>query len=110
MPNPRYFESRGTGSLHVDREKIIEALGGIGAVEKMDAETRAEALEEHLLGELDMETFARMGAPREPLTVHELDEQIVHRPIRRGIGTLSLRVEPIRLGTDWSRSRRTFRV
>jgi hypothetical protein len=74
--------------LHVDREKVIAAMGGIDAVEKMDSETRAEALEEQLLGELDMETFVRMGAPREPLTVHELDEQIARRPIRRGIGTL----------------------
>ena len=74
--------------MQIDREKVILALGGLDAVHGMDSETRAEALEGYLSGQLDDSYFVRFGAPSKPLTVGELDAQIDQRPVRRGIGTL----------------------
>lgn len=74
--------------MRIEPQAVISALGGSHVVEAMDSETRAEALEGYLSGQLDNSVFIRLGAPSSPLTVSELDEQIDKRPIRRGIGTL----------------------
>ena len=74
--------------MRIDQRKVIAALGGSGVVQGMDSEAKAEALELYLSDQLDNSVFARLGAPSEPLTVSELDEQIDKRPLRRGIGTL----------------------
>jgi hypothetical protein len=74
--------------MQIDRRKVIAALGGALAVEGMDSEARAEALEGYLSEQLDMSVFVKMGAPSKPMTVSELDQQIDRRPLRRGIGTL----------------------
>lgn len=74
--------------MQMDRRKVIAALGGTLAVQGMDSEARAEALEGYLSDQLDMSVFQKMGAPSKPMTVAELDEQIDRRPLRRGIGTL----------------------
>lgn len=74
--------------MRIDQRKVIAALGGSRVVQGMDSEAKAEALELYLSDQLDNSVFARLGAPSEPLTVSELDEQIDKRPLRRGIGTL----------------------
>jgi hypothetical protein len=74
--------------MQIERPKVIAALGGPLAVQGLDSEARAEALEGYLSNQLDNSVFARLGAPSMPMTVSELDEQIDKRPIRRGIGTL----------------------
>ncbi len=74
--------------MEIEPEKIISALGGASAVNRMDSESRAEKLEGYLSDQLNMAVFAKMGAPSHPMTVRELDEQIEQRPVRRGIGTL----------------------
>ncbi|HEY3739876.1 MAG TPA: hypothetical protein VGL53_08525 [Bryobacteraceae bacterium] len=74
--------------MQIDRRKVIAALGGTLAVQGMDSEAKAEALEGYLSDELDMSIFRKLGAPAKPMTVAELDEQIDKRPLRRGIGTL----------------------
>jgi hypothetical protein len=71
-----------------DRPTIIEALGGPDSVGRMDSEAKAEALEGYLSKQLDLSVFRSLGAPEKPLTVSELEDQIDHRPLRRGIGTL----------------------
>jgi hypothetical protein len=74
--------------MQTERQKVLSALGGSIAVQKMDSEAKAEALEGYLSHQLDNAVFLRMGAPSSPMTVAELEEQIDKRPIRRGIGTL----------------------
>jgi len=74
--------------MEIDRRKVIGALGGMLAVQGMDSEAKAEALEGYLSDQLDMSVFSKLGAPSRPMTVTELDDQIEKRPLRRGIGTL----------------------
>jgi hypothetical protein len=74
--------------MELERPQIIAGLGGADAVEGMDSEAKAEALEGYLSKQLDQSVLRRLGAPMKPMTVSELDEQIEKRPIRRGIGTL----------------------
>jgi len=74
--------------VEIQRQRVLSALGGSLAVEQMDPEARAEALEEYLSNELDYSAFVRFGAPSIPMTVSELEAQIDMRPLRRGIGTL----------------------
>lgn len=74
--------------MRIDHQKVIAALGGSVAVQGMDSEAKAEALEMYLSDQLDNAAFLRLGAPSKPMTVSELEEQIDKRPLRRGIGTL----------------------
>lgn len=74
--------------MQIDRRKVIAALGGTLAVQGMDSEAKAEALEGYISDELDMSVFKKLGAPSTPMTVAELDDEINKRPLRRGIGTL----------------------
>jgi hypothetical protein len=74
--------------MQIERQKVISALGGKLAVQGMDSEARAEALEGYLSDQLDNSVFVQYGAPTRPMTAAELDEQIDKRPLRRGIGTL----------------------
>ena len=74
--------------MELEPTKVIDALGGPRAVQALDSEARAEALEGYLSTQLDLSVFRRFGAPEHPMTAAELEEQIDRRPIRRGIGTL----------------------
>jgi hypothetical protein len=68
--------------MKIERQKAISAIGGQKALEALDDEARAEALESYLAKELDATPMAM--AP----TVAELDEQIELRSFRRGVGSL----------------------
>jgi len=74
--------------MELDRRKVIAGLGGAAAVNAMNSEARADALEEYLSQQLDAAVLAKLGAPPKPLTVAELDAQIESRNLRRGVGTL----------------------
>ncbi len=74
--------------MEIKRQEVIAALGGSGAVQGMDPEAKAEALEGYLSDRLDNSMFERLGVPSKPMTAGELEEVIDQRPIRRGIGTL----------------------
>jgi len=74
--------------MDLEPSRVIEALGGNAAVEALDSEAKAEALEGYLSQQLDLSVFRRFGAPERAMTVAELEAQIDRRPIRRGIGTL----------------------
>ena len=71
--------------MEIDREKVIASLGGAKAVALLDAEARAEALEEYISHELDAVALART---RTAPTVAELELQIETRAHRRGVGSL----------------------
>ncbi len=68
--------------MKLERREVIEAIGGAAAIEAMDDEARAEALESYMARALD----AR--AAEEAPTVAELEAQIEYRTFRRGVGTL----------------------
>ena len=40
--------------MEIDQRKVIDALGGSGAVQGMDSEAKAEALEAYLSNQLDI--------------------------------------------------------
>jgi hypothetical protein len=73
--------------VDIERHKAIAAMGGPEAVEAMNAEARAEALESYISQELDS-AMAALGVSAKVPTVAELDEQIESRTFRRGVGQL----------------------
>ncbi len=68
--------------MRIERREVIDAIGGAAAVEALDDEARAEALENYLAKALDAQT-----AEQAPTTA-ELEEQIEYRTFRRGVGAL----------------------
>jgi len=74
--------------MEIDRDKVVAALGGSTAVNAMDAETKAEALEGYLSQELDSAMAVRLGGPAKPRTVAELSAEAETRAFRLGVGTL----------------------
>ena len=73
--------------MDIERHKVIAAIGGPEAVDAMNAEARAEALEGYISQELDS-AMAALGVSAKVPTVAELDEQIESRIFRRGVGHL----------------------
>src|SRR3954453_17043558 len=71
-------------SMEVDRRAFIASLGGVAAVNLMDHEAKAEALEHYMEDKLD-EMVAAQQAEKFP-TVAEIEAQIETRPYRRGAG------------------------
>jgi len=84
--------------MDVDRDALIQTLGGEAAVAKMDHEARADAIEDFMSDKLDAEILARKGNKTYP-TVAELEERIGTRDYRRGVGKL-FRATPERIGFD----------
>ena len=70
--------------MEVDRRVFIASLGGVAAVNLMDHEAKAEALEHYMEDKLD-EMVAAQQAEKFP-TVAEIEAQIETRPYRRGAG------------------------
>ena len=68
--------------MKIERDKAIAAIGGFKAIQEMDSEAKAEALEIYLSKRLDAEVTAK--GP----TVAELEEKIETRTFRRGVGSL----------------------
>lgn len=73
----------GFGNMDIDRRAFIASLGGMAVVERMDSETKAEALEHYMVERLD-----------EGLSgdVELVNAQVVPSPpestVRRGVGSL----------------------
>jgi len=73
--------------MELDRRAFIASLGGASAVNLLDHEARADALEEYMMRELG--EAAQQGGPGRPHpTVAQLDAEIVTRDYRRGVGRL----------------------
>jgi hypothetical protein len=76
--------------MEIDRKKFIDTLGGEEKVRRMDSEARADALESHMMAELNKPKFvpATVGladADKYP-TAAEVEAQIDTRKYRDGAG------------------------
>jgi hypothetical protein len=78
--------------MKIDRKTFLDSLGGAEAVNRMDSEARADALENHMMAQLNTALASYPGAPPvEPgkyPTAAEIEEQIESRPFRLGVGKL----------------------
>ena len=72
--------------MEVDRRAFIASLGGVAAVNLMDHEAKAEALEHYMEDKLDEMVAAQQ--PEKFPTVAEIEAQIDTRPYRRGAGSV----------------------
>jgi hypothetical protein len=72
--------------MEIDRRAFIASLGGVAAVNLMDHEAKAEALEHYMEDKLDAEVAAQQ--PEKFPTVAEIEAQIETRPFRRGTGSV----------------------
>ena len=81
--------------MEIDKEKIIEGLGGASAVQQMDHEARADALENFLSDRLDESVTARHGKKKLP-TVADHDGG----SIREAIGAASATCSSMREATS----------
>ena len=73
--------------MEIDRRAFFAGLGGVAAVAAMADEAKAEALEHHMMLQLNVANQAAAGAAKFP-TAAELEAQIETRPSRRGTGNL----------------------
>jgi hypothetical protein len=77
--------------VEIDRRAFIASLGGTTAVTLMDAEAKADALEDFMMHALNDQVAAQNGqapaAPKYP-KVADLEAQIATRAMRRGVGNL----------------------
>src|ERR1700687_4371272 len=76
--------------MEIDRKTFLDSLGGPEAASRMDSEARADALESHMMAELNR---AKSGdpawdqiKPEKYPTVAEVEAQIETRKYREGVG------------------------
>jgi hypothetical protein len=74
--------------MEIDRRVFIASLGGATAVNLMDAEAKADALEEFMMRNLDEAVAQNQGASQKFPTVADIEAQIETRSSRRGVGNL----------------------
>jgi hypothetical protein len=75
--------------MEIDRRAFIASLGGAAAVNLMDSEAKADALEHWMEEHLDEQVAAAQGqTPEKFPTVAEIEAQIETRDFRRGAGSL----------------------
>ena len=78
--------------MEINRKTFLETLGGTKAVNRMDSEQRADALEHHMLSELNRTMNRNPVDVPEDRTIYptaaEVEAQIETRPFRQGAGFL----------------------
>ena len=74
--------------MEIDRRVFITSLGGAAAVNLMDSEAKADALEEFMMRKLDEAVEQNQGVSQKFPTVAEIEAQIETRSTRRGVGNL----------------------
>jgi predicted HD phosphohydrolase len=76
--------------MKIDQKKFIDSLGGPEAVGRMDDESRADALESHMMAELNQPKTGDPAwdhiTPEKYPTVAEIEAQIETRKYREGAG------------------------
>lgn len=72
--------------MEIDRKAFLESLGGADGVKRMDAEARADALESHMMSELN-QAIAAKASNKYP-TAAEVEARIETLPYRAGAGFL----------------------
>jgi hypothetical protein len=78
--------------METNRKTFLDSFGGANTVDRMDSEARADALEHHMLSELnnaiaEKQTGGPTGAKKYP-TAAEVGAQIETRAFRQGAGLL----------------------
>jgi hypothetical protein len=68
--------------MNLDRRQLLASLGGATVVARMSDESKADALEHHLIARTNA------TAPAAFPTAREIEEQIATRPRRKGVGNL----------------------
>ncbi len=81
--------------MNIDRRHFFAWAGGAAAVAAMDAEAKADALEDYMIEQLseEQQQSAGSGAKKFP-TAAEIEAQIPTRSFRRGVGSLFLNTRP----------------
>ena len=75
--------------MEIDRRAFFASLGGVAAVNLMDHEAKAEALEHYMEERLNEMVAAQAGQTAQKFpTVQEIEDQITTRTYRRGAGNL----------------------
>src|SRR5947208_13639801 len=83
--------------IQIDRRHFIASLGGAAAVKLMSSEARAEALEAHMMAQLNTATAgAGQTQPKKFPKAAEVEAQIETRHYRRAVGNPFLTTEPNR--------------
>lgn len=76
--------------MDIDRKAFIESLGGAKGASRMDSEARADALESHMMAELNSAIAAKKSGeatpPKKYPTAAEVEAQIETHPYRAGVG------------------------
>ncbi len=76
--------------MDIDRKAFLDSLGGVEGVKRMDDEARADALESHMMSELNSAIAAKKSSEAQPPkkypTAAEVEAQIETRPYRAGVG------------------------
>jgi hypothetical protein len=76
--------------MDIDRKAFLESLGGTEGVARMDDEARADALESHMMSELNSAVAAKKSGqplpPKKYPSAAEVEAQITTRPYRAGVG------------------------
>ena len=75
-----------------DRKTFFDSIGGPKAVDRMDSEARADALEEHMMSQLNIAIARKHGNDLKETavvpTAADIEQQIETRPYRQGAGLL----------------------
>ena len=78
--------------MEIDRKAFLDSLGGAEGVKQMDSEARADAIEHHMLSQLNTEIGAKQNGEQKTAqtypTVAEVEAQIETRSYRQGAGFL----------------------
>jgi hypothetical protein len=79
-----------TEPTEIDRKALLDSLGGDEAIKNLDSESKADALEHHMmmLMQVDPRGANGSGAEEKYPTVAEVEAQIETRYWRRGVGNL----------------------
>lgn len=74
--------------MEIDRKAFLASLGGLAAVNLMSDEAKADALEDHMLLQLNKANPAAGSGGQKFPTAAEVQAQIDTKPYRRGTGNL----------------------
>jgi hypothetical protein len=78
--------------MEIDRKTFLDNLGGAETIHRMDSEARADALEHHLMSELNNAIDRKIAGDQKEAkkypTVAEVEAQIETRSFRQGAGFL----------------------
>jgi hypothetical protein len=79
--------------MEIDQKALFASLGGVEAAERLDSEAKADALEHHLMTQLQAAApgdASNHGSQEKYPTAAEVEAEIETRPYRRGVGNLYL--------------------